>query len=313
MKKALIYFLVAIMLLSVCSCKVKTQGDEEIAQAVTEQVTEGSSNSLNNADDAQETEQEQKNDKTIAQNSLSDATQKHSEILFEQDIKIDDSAATSTKVFSYNEKEANLTFKEKVQVCKSWFQYNYTDDVGNIYMFYENDGFVGFRSSLEPDKSAPEITQQQALQIAKDYAKEVFVNDFDNYVLCIEKEMTPIMTPIYFFSFSKQYGKDNCLNGESCVIQVYKTGEIKECWIRDLYAFKALDTDKVNNISKEDINKIVYEQLKTTYENIEEWNYTVDSSNIQCSAGDWVIYVTVSLENTETGAISATDYFLEIN
>ncbi len=303
MKKLLIYILIIAMLLLACSCKVKPQTEGEVALPDSEQA----------ADSGEKVKQdgsEQKEDKQTV--TFTENTEYRFEKIDLKSEKSDETTPTS-KTITIDGKEIKLTFSEKKNICNSWYQYDYVDSDGIVYMFHENDGFVGIYNKTSPERSAPTtVNENQAAQIAKDYASKLFGNEFDNYVL-FKSSTIDFMGPEYVFRFVKKYGSDECLTGESCLIEVYKNGEIKRCYIRDLYAFKDFDASSVAGITKQDIEKAVEPLLARDYKNIAEQNVAINSVAIQCSKQKWVIFVNITLTNKNTNYESLVSYCLDIN
>ncbi len=306
MKKALIYFLIAIMLLSACSCKVKPKGDEEIANVAADSGVQTKQES------AEQSEEKQTLETAPKQVTLTENTEDHYKKIDLKTEKSEEITPTS-KTITIDGKEIKLTFSEKKNICNSWYQYNYVDCNGIIYMFHEDEGFVGIRDKTSPERSVPTtVTEAETVEIAKNFAQKLFGDEFAGYEL--SKSYTYNGDePIYVHHFSKKYGKVGYLDGEICRVEIYKNGKIKQCYIRDLYAFKDFDASTVAQITKEDIEKAVEPLLARDYKNIADQNVAIDSVGIQYSKQKWVIFVNIILTNKQTNHDSLVSYCLDIN
>ena len=309
MKKILICILIITMLLLACSCKVKPQ-TEEVALPDSEQAADS-------GEQAKQDSSEQKEEETAVQTvskqvTLTENTENHYEKIDLKSEKSDKTTPTS-KTVTIDGKEIKLTFSEKKNICNSWYQYDYVDSDGIIYMFYEDEGFVGIYNKTSPERGVPTtVTEAETVEIAKDYALKLFGDEFAGY------ELTKSYTnngdePIYVHHFSKKYGKDGCLKGEVCSVEVYRNGQIKRCYIRDLFAFKDFDAYSVAGITNQDIEKAVQPLLERDYKNIADRNVNIDSVSIQCSKQKWVIFVNVTLTNKQTNLDSLAYYCFDIN
>lgn len=291
------------MALSVCSCKVKPQTEREVEMPDSEQA----------ADSGEKVKQdgsEQKEDKQTV--TLTENTEYHFEKIDLKSEKSDETTPTS-KTVTIDGKEIKLTFSEKKNVCNSWYQYDYVDSDGIIYMFHEDEGFVGIYNKTSPERSEPTtVTEAETVEIARDYASKLFGDEFAGYELTKSYSYNGD-EPIYVHYFSKKYGKDGCLKGENCLIEVYKNGKIKRCYIRDLYAFKDFDASTVAGIAREDIEKTIEPLLARDYKNIADRNVVIDSIPIQCSKQKWVIFVNITLTNKNINHETPVSYCLDIN
>lgn len=286
MKKSLIFIITATVILTLCSCKVKPQGMADQAAA-----------SVSGA----------------SKITFIDQTDKYLDMIGKKPTDNNTKSTPTKKTFELNGQKLELEFTEKQAVFSTWYKYEYSDKEGVLYYFYEDDGFLGLFNPNTPAYTVPiSVTQQQALEIAQEYAKKLFPNDFDKYVL-IDEEIHNSQNPTYSFMFSKKYGKNNCLNGEICSVDVYKTGEIKECKIQQLYVFKSFDKSLVENITKDDIDKLALQLISKKYTDTADWTVTESSASLQYRDGNWVISLTVEAKNSKTEQeISEFGYF-EIN
>lgn len=289
MKKTLIYILTAIMLLSVCSCKVKPQGTEQ----------EGASTAVSH--------------KKV---TLTDESEKYSKIIKgdtpEESTK---EQLPATKEFEIDGKKINLTFKEKTYVTKlASYRYEYVDSEDILYYFHENDGFIGINNLNDPNKKySTSITEQEALEIAKTYAQKLFPEEFDRYTLWINNKFESYSVPHYSFAFSKRYGADNSLHGETCIIEVYENGTVKCCDIDGLYSFMEFDPSLVSAVTKEDVDKVIMDSLSKKYDNIDEYEITIEGYELlQYIKDKWVIALSVTIKN-ENSASYADRFYIEIN
>ena len=196
-------------MISFCACRSTAPKDEDVAYTNSENRLSGDKNiqqqqEEKNKDDAThqsdnvEKKVEIKNETTIT--TITDETEKYIalENIDEQKTKEDNPTA---KVFELNGEKINLTFKEKIHANKTWYQYDYTDEKGIIYMFYENEGFVGISNLNQDFTNSKVISESEALEIAKNYATTLFADEFDKYTLLESNFNSSLKT--YIFKFTK--------------------------------------------------------------------------------------------------------------
>ncbi len=323
MKRIFLSIIVVIMMLSLCACRSIPQNSEDVGAIDSETRSPGIEGSWqvdekNSAQITEKINEPTKDNNFEKENSnasnletiITDETEKY--IALEKDGEpITTDEDPTTKVFELNKEKIVLTFKDKSYANNTWYQYNYTDEAGIEYMFYEDEGFVGIANLNRDYDNSIVISEDEALEIAKKCASELFPNEFDKYTLLESNFNSSLKT--YTFLYYKNYGIDDCLKGEVCNIQVYSYGDIKRCHMRNLYVFKDFDESLVENISQDDIDKLALQLISKKYNDAADWAVTESSASLQYRGGNWVISLTIEAKNSKTeNTISEFGYF-EIN
>ena len=211
-------------------------------------------------------------------------------------------ANPKTKDFEFLGKKYSLSLKEEINQQHSWMLYRYTDGNETAFVFNENGELTEYEYLGEPVTTAT-VTKQEAEKIAKDFAGQMFAEQFDDYVFYESSDIGQSgPTEKYSFSFTKRYGKDKSLNGEYCLVFVRVDGKVLKCSIRNLYEFKKHDLSIFNGITHADIEKAAM----SAFEKYDGYTYEIESSSINFIDGKNIISVSIK----ETSAQGTSALFL---
>ena len=201
-------------------------------------------------------------------------------------------AVPQTKEFEFLGKKYNLNLKDSWYQQSTFALYKYTDGNGTAFVFTKNGELVEYEySNTSPKKdsvSSNSVTKDEAVQIAKDFAEQMFGEQIDDYTFDSVTEIGPSgPTEEYIVLFSKKYGSDDYLTGESCMVELKINGEIMQCGIRSLYEFKKLDLSVFESVSFADIKKAVF----TLLSNSENYTYTIEFATISVYSNKTILNV----------------------
>ncbi len=249
--------------------------------------------------------------------TLTDVTKWHEEFIHlspeeYEKTKIPEKSIAKTIEYEFLGTKYTLKLKEAIHQQRSWKLYKYTNGDGTSFLFTKNGELVeyGFNKD-EPfsDVYKVIITKEESKQIAIDFARQMFGEQFDDYSLDGEvSEIGPSgPTEKYSMIFSKKYGKDGKLKGESCYVEIDIHGRVLQCSIRELYEFKKHDMSFFDDISQADIEKKVLAGITHIPGSV----YTVENANIQFIGGKTIISAMV-LETAKDGCSAGFSRYYEV-
>ncbi len=199
--------------------------------------------------------------------------------IFEANIfnnKIQRTNAEKTKVFSIdNGVEKQLTYKETQNYSASNYVDIYEDSEKNQYRYDNQENLIGYINNNIDDKLESQIiddkaldsriSQDEAISIATAYAQKMYQNTFDdfNYSSSLYAEHSNL----YNIHFNVTAGKDKQISVATCYVGVYLSGKVASCNMPTWYEKSKIDFNKLNRISKSDLEKFADNEAKEIYGN----------------------------------------------
>ena len=198
--------------------------------------------------------------------------------VFEHNIlgnKINRINAEKTKVFSLdNGVEKQLTYKETQNYSVSNYVDIYEDADKNQYRYDKQDNFIGYVNNSGDDKLESQIideksldsriSQDEAIGIATAYAQKMYESTFDDFKY--SSSLYAEHSNMYNIQFKVTAGKDKQISVATCNAGVYLNGKIASCNMPTWYNKSKIDFNKLNNISKSDLEKFADSEAKEIYE-----------------------------------------------
>lgn len=165
-----------------------------------------------------------------------------------------------------DQSKLKLTYAQTHFYTATEYQDCYIDENNTEYRFNENGKFVGHSIpieylELETDPSVA-ISSEEACKIADQALEDIVgmkAEEFDS------KELFEQQFNYYYFVYDKKYGQGGWITGEGCGITVRQDRTVSFTTFSDLYDFKNFDFEKLNQVSKEEIDAEFVSQAKAVY------------------------------------------------
>lgn len=178
----------------------------------------------------------------------------------------------------------DLTYKNKQSVGVMSDVSVYNDLSGNEYLYDQNDNFIGIilignhklsnYNGSNTKKSTDKISEDEAVHIAWEYARNIFGDEFlklDGNTEVVYRNSSNK----YFIRFDKNYGADESILGACCTAIVKNDGSIEMCSMGRGTVDETFNCDLVNDITKNDLLAAVTEELKSEFFDILQLDSTI--------------------------------------
>lgn len=156
------------------------------------------------------------------------------------------------------------------------------------------------------------LTDKQAIDLALDYSKALFGENSNGYEVSEVKYIESRNN--YLVTLIKKFGEKNFINGPYIFVYLLPNGNLSSCSSSRLYSYENFNFEKLNNITKNQIEKLTAENITLIYN--EKINYNISSISLVEKNNNYYIYVIVNITKTdeELGEIyESKEFYYELD
>ncbi len=180
------------------------------------------------------------------------------------------SAAAETKVSPVAEEaSAPLLYKQTLNISVGDYLDIYKDSTDTEYLYDTHGKFVGIKYSddkrdnyISKLDSRFLISEDEALAAAESFAKDLFGDAFDAFVL---QQARLIRGETYWIIFETQYGENGYLGGAECYVNVLRDGTVVTCEMPCIHDFDDYTPALLADVNETMLTEYTMQQLQEIY------------------------------------------------